>query len=102
VHDDADDVSVFGTNLGQSVAGLNSAERVSREGAPKEAQKPSSRRTHPDRPDEIVVATETADAVRNLKGNADEEAHEDREQHAPYTPGGRLASQAPRRLDLQG
>lgn len=85
------------------MAGLNNAERVSRESAPKEAQKPAGRRTRPDKPDEIVVSTETIDAVRNLKGNTEEEAQEDRQEHPPYTPGGRLASdQAAKKLDLEG
>lgn len=85
------------------MAGASGAERVAREGAPKEIQKPASRRTRPDKPDEIVVSTETIDAVRNLKGNTQEEAHEDRQEHPAYTPGGRLTSDpASKRLDLQG
>lgn len=96
-------MSVFGTNLGQSIAGLNNAERASRDTAPKAAEKPAARRTRPEKPDEIVVSTETVDAVRNLKGNKEEEAREDREEHPAYTPGGRLASdRAAKNLDLEG
>lgn len=96
-------MGVYGTNLGQSIAGLNNAERAVRDAAPKEAQKPAGRRTRPDQPDEIVVSTETIDAVRNLKGNTQEEAHEDRREHPAYTPGGQLSSDPKsKRVDLQG
>lgn len=97
-------MGVYGTNLGQSMAGLSGAERAGKETAAKEtAAKTAARRTRPQNPDEIVVSTETIDAVRNLKDNAQEEAREDRQEHPPYTHGGRLAADpASKRVDLEG
>src|SRR5207302_10702746 len=82
-------VSIIGTNVAQSVAGLSQAEKI--EAREKGPEKPNAaeRRTRRDEFDLVVVDTETADAVRDLKGNDQEDAREDRQEHPPpqYTPG---------------
>jgi hypothetical protein len=52
--------------------------------------------------DTVTVATESDGAVRGLAGNGQEEAHEDRQEHQPYTPGGEVAKGKRPSLDLQG
>lgn len=91
--------------MAQSVAGAASAERVAaREKAERSERAPEARRQRPDRPDEVVVNTETADAVRNLADNLQEEAREDRQEHAGYLPTGKRArkDQASKSIDVEG
>lgn len=97
-------MSVFGTSVGQSVAGAGNAERIAtREKAARPPERTAARRTRPDQPDEVVVNTESADAVRNLAGNNQEEAQEDRQEHPGYLPNGRSAGEGPhKKLDVQG
>jgi hypothetical protein len=80
-------MSLLGTSIAQSVAGITQAERVSVRDADKK------RTGKPDRvkrgTDEVEVETSQAtDAVRNLKGNADEETEDDRQQKDHYRPQG--------------
>ncbi|CAG1005324.1 hypothetical protein PHYC_03219 [Phycisphaerales bacterium] len=94
---------VIGTNIAASVAGVTSAERAAGKPAPrKEPAKGPGRRPSSD---ELIVSADAAEApegIRSLKGNDQEEAHEDRDQHETYTPGGR-PKDAPRpRLDVAG
>ncbi len=75
-------MSTLGTGITQSVAGLNQAQRVVAQGKDKaDNSKTSARRVRADRPDELVVGLETAEAVRSLKDNTHGEAREDHEQH---------------------
>ncbi|GEM_PF-1503982 len=75
-------MSTLGTGIAQSLAGLNQAQRiVAQDRAKADAVKPSDRRVRADRPDEVVVGVETAEAVRSLKDNTHEEAREDHAQH---------------------
>jgi hypothetical protein len=75
-------MSLTPTNIAQSLAGLGHAERtVAREGAKRETEKAAGRRAVQDQLDLVVVKTEHDDAVRSLKGNADEEARQDRREH---------------------
>lgn len=55
------------------------------------------------RRDEVVVKTEAVEAARRLAGNDQEEAHEDRQSHSQYTPGGERAQRgSDAHLDVQG
>lgn len=99
---DSESVSTFGTNPAQGIAGLGHAQRAQAAAADrKERIKPAARRTTGDQLDLSLDATQAADAIRSLKGNADEETREDRQEHlpGPKTPSPR---QPPQRLDLNG
>ncbi len=79
-------MSIIGTNTAQSVAGLGQAERiVTRDNAKKDADKASVRRAVKDELDLVVSNTQSADAVRSLKGNKEEETREDKQEHPGYT-----------------
>ncbi|MEK6700822.1 MAG: hypothetical protein AABZ53_01035 [Planctomycetota bacterium] len=70
-----------GTNPAQAIAGLSAAQRATlaaRETKPKPVAKP------PTGHDEAADSVELSNAVRSNKGNADEESHEDRQEHPPY------------------
>lgn len=96
-------VSVFGTNLGQSIAGAGQAERIaSREKNADRTQAPAARRTRPDQPDEVVVSVELADAVKNLKGNNQEETREEHQERPAYGQDGASKDEPPKRIDVQG
>jgi len=98
-------VSVFGTSVGQSVAGAGSAERVAtRDKAARAEARPAARRTRPDRPDEVVVQVESVDAARKLADNTQEDAREDRQEQAGYLPTGRptLEGAEQKRIDVEG
>ncbi len=98
-------MSIFGTSVTQSVAGAGSAERlVTRDKAARAEERPAARRTRPDRPDEVVVNVESADAVRKLADNTQEEANEDRQEHEGYLPSGKRARDdaVRKNIDLQG
>jgi hypothetical protein len=90
-------VSIIGTNVAQSVAGLTQAERIeAREKRPEQAT--SARQVRRDEQDTVSVQNETADAVRNLKGNDQEDAREDRQEH----PQNAAPGPARPRIDLEG
>ncbi len=97
-------MSIVPTNLAASVANAQSVERPEvREKDRKEKVragiKPGGQRD----PDQVVVGLETAEAVRNLASNTDEQTREDREEHPPYDPEGRLNRKAGRpHIDFQG
>lgn len=92
---------VIGTNIAASLAGALNAERVIARPAPRREQ--VSRRAPG--ADEVLLDSaevEAAEGPRSLKGNDQEEAHDDREQRQ-YTPDGRLrGGQGPGRLDVAG
>lgn len=97
-------MSIVPTNLAASVAGAQSVERPElrekdRREKVRSGTRPGTQRDF----DEVVVAVESSEAVRSLGGNADEQTREDREEHPPYDPGGRLSRSAGRpHLDIQG
>ncbi len=71
--------------MGLSVAGLGQAERVvSKETAKKDIDKAAGRRAVRDEVDLIVSDVDSADAIRSLKGNTDEETREDKQEHPAY------------------
>lgn len=96
-------MSIIGSNVAQSVAGLSQAEKIeAREKRPSEP-KSVQRRTRKDEFDHTVAEVDTAQAVRGLKGNDQEEAHEDRQEHASYNQQGapRPDGETPK-LDIEG
>lgn len=95
-------MQVPGANLASSIVGA--ADAKSRDAAAKLRAKRQAPRPEAGRPygDEAIVHTEASDAVRSMKGNDQEEAREDREEHAGYNP---HAGDQPRprpTLDLEG
>jgi DNA invertase Pin-like site-specific DNA recombinase len=93
---------IGGSNIAQSVAGLSQAERAEvREKQRAEAAKAKPRNREGDA---VIVNTEAAEAIRNLKGNGEEEAQEDRQQKAGYSPTGTAPTDPAARphLDIQG
>lgn len=96
-------VSIVGSNLAQSLAGLSQAEKIEAKDKRPAEPKASKLRTRRDEHDTVVVQTETAEAVRGLKDNTQEETREDRQEHPQYTAGGSLSSGPSRRkLDVEG
>jgi hypothetical protein len=87
-------VSIVGTNLAQSVAGLTQAERI--EAREKRPTKAAEARARKDEFDSAAVQTETSEALRALAGNDQEQAREDRQEHP------QCSGQAKPRLDVQG
>lgn len=73
-------MSVFGTTAAQSVGGLNQAEKtVARENE----KKREATGARPKDKDSVDLA-QSIDALRTLKGNDQEETHEDRQEHDHY------------------
>jgi hypothetical protein len=101
-------MSVAGTSIGASVAGLNQTERAAtHDKAAKDAAKTKDRARAKDQVDLQLSETEIDDAVRSLKGNGDEETREDRQEHGgyghpAYTRGAKPASgQEPPTVDVK-
>lgn len=91
----------------QSLAGQAAqADRAAPARDPKKPLKPSDRfKRSGDSLDLAVTETESAEAIRSNKGNDQEEAHEDRQQHGlneGYTPAGKPTHEEKPRLDLKG
>jgi hypothetical protein len=97
-------VSIVPTNLAASMAAASSVERPEvREKDRKDKVRAGTRAGGQRDADQVVVGLETAEAVRNLGGNTEEQTREDRESHPAYDPGGRLGPSAGRpHLDIQG
>lgn len=95
-------MSIIGPNLAGSVAGAHQQERV--EARTREQQKATTDRSRRPLRDEfeIVSDIEQPDAVRALKGNADEEAHEDRQQKNHYGSATSPDAARGRTVDLEG
>lgn len=93
-------MTAFGPSVAQSVAGVQQAATARLRANEKE--KASERvRDKARKSDEVELSVdqvELAEAVRNLKKNADEEAHEDREQRVLYKP----RTNDRRHVDLEG
>ena len=95
-------MSILPTNVAQSLAGLSQAERAeAREKSRPEAVRAKDRRGK-DETDLVVVDNQSADAVRSLKGNDQEEAREDRQAKQGYRPDGSAKKSQEKRLDVQG
>lgn len=94
-------MSIIGTNVAQSLAGLNQAEGIQAKDK-KPAPKSAAIRPRKDDRDLYVAQTESDDAVRALSSNEQEDASEDHKGHNNYTPGGTPAGEPPRNLDIEG
>ncbi len=96
-------MSIFGPSIASSVAGAPQAERsaVSRT-AKEDRERSRSRKLAEDRHDVPIDQVELTDAVRSLKDNSQEETHEDRQEHANYSPDGRFHHDPTPRLDIEG
>ena len=90
-------MSIIGTSVAQSVAGAPQAERGEARARKVEGERPT-RRTR-DGYDTYVTTTDSADAVRRLASNDQEDAHEDRQSQAKY-PG--PPAKGNRHIDVQG
>lgn len=96
-------MSLLGTSAAQSTAGLNQAERVEAGDRRRAARPAAKARSRTDEPDQVVVNPDALEAVRNLKDNTQEEAHEDRQGQGQYRPDGTLnPTPRPENLDLEG
>ncbi len=90
------------TSIASSVAGAKQSENAQARES-KRAESPSKRfRQLLDNVELTVEETEQADAVRSAKGNADEESHEDRQEHGHYDAQGLMRPTDPGTLDLNG
>lgn len=96
-------MSVLGPAIVQSVAGLSQAEQVAvRDKDRKKTAEPDRKRRPEDAVDIDVDSVQTTEAVRNLKGNADEETAEDRTEQDHYRAQQRKPKPPAPRLDVQG
>ena len=96
-------MSTIGTSVAQSLAGSAGAERVeSGERKRSERADPRQARVRKDQHDTVTVETETLESVRNLAGNDQEQAREDRQEHPSYTPSGAARVLGRPRLDIEG
>ncbi|MCB9838700.1 MAG: hypothetical protein H6813_05120 [Phycisphaeraceae bacterium] len=92
-------MSVLPTNnsasasIAASVSGVKSTEADSTNKAKRKSDAETRFKRALDEADVSVDAAQAADAVRNAKGNDQEEAHEDRQEHGFYQPG---------HLDIEG
>ena len=96
-------MSLFGPGITQSIAGAEAAQRAAlREQARKARAAAPSRRSVEDELDLEVSTAESADAVRGLKGNEQEEASLDHKGHQPptYQPPAQKPDEPS--LDVQG
>lgn len=74
------------TGLAAAAAGLANAERVTAREQARAGQGPRDRlRRAADSADLRIVDTESAEALRDAKGNDQEEGRQDRREHAAYT-----------------
>jgi hypothetical protein len=83
---------ILPTNLGASVSGTAAAQRTA---ADRKADRPGAPRVRPQPEDELITSPDAVAAsrrIRGLKGNEQEESHEDRREHRgqPGTPRPRL------------
>ncbi len=96
-------MSIVGSNIAQSVAGLTQAERTdAREKQRIEQGQNRGPRRLKDEYDNVVDEVEAAEAIRKLASNDQEEAHEDRREHPHYLPSGELSKDKPPQIDVQG
>ena len=96
-------MSLFGTPIVQSVAGLGAAERI----ASKDLERRRAARSETTKRsgDAVEISSSQADdAVRNLKDNGNEETREDRAEQDHYLPQKAESpeGEGPRHIDVQG
>ncbi len=93
-------MTAFGPSVAQSVAGVQqaAATRLRANEKEKESERARDKARQGDQVELSVDQVELAEAVRNLKKNADEETHEDREERVLYRPKGKGRP----RVDLEG
>jgi hypothetical protein len=94
-------MSVFGTSIAQSVAGLAQAQRTNAQNAKRDRTERAG--SKPREADELILDVQTAqspDAVKSAKGNGDEETNEDRQGHDHYQPVKKQPAPERPRLDL--
>ncbi|MCC6971352.1 MAG: hypothetical protein IT434_14150 [Phycisphaerales bacterium] len=92
--------NIAGTSMAQSIAGLNQAERTVATD-----RKPRTESTKPLREqlkDDVVVNTESVEAVRNLADNSKEEAHDDHQRHPLYDPHAKPHDEEHHQIDVEG
>ena len=96
-------MNTIGSSVAQSLAGLHQAEKAEARDKPRPPTA-QERRAKPGEHDSVVVHTETADAVRSLKDNTQEDAQEDRHRQPAYGADGSLAPDAGggKSLDVRG
>lgn len=92
---------MLGPGVSQALAGLSAATRSAAKAREQAPAKPKGVPATREERDEVVVHTETADAVRGLKDNTHEEAHQD---HAEHGDGARDHQRKAARphIDVQG
>ena len=96
-------MSIIGSNLAQSLAGVAQAEKIEARDKRPEQPKAAQRRARKDEYDHVTVETEPADALRGLASNDQEEAREDRQEHPQYDQGGtKTGPDSAPKLDLEG
>lgn len=94
-------MSTIGTSLAGSVAGAAQAERAEVEAARKREQLRSPREARPRQQDEVVVDVEAVEAVRDLKGNDQEESETDRHSRPRYDTDATPTSQERPHIDVE-
>jgi hypothetical protein len=100
-------MSIVPTNLASSMAGTQGAERVEgadkrKRAAEKARQKAKPPASTQQEADEVIVQVETAEAVRNLASNEQEEAHGDHQARPRYDAKGKSTKDGPPSIDVQG
>ena len=92
-----------GLPIASSLAGLNQAERTQTRDQRRPGETARDRLARAQDEAELrVTEVEAPNAPRAVKGNDQEEAHEDRQEHANYAPDGHAQDQPPPRIDLEG
>lgn len=82
-----------------AVSGIKPAERA----AARTKRVAPGRETRSRDEDDQVSVTDAGERVRGLEGNDQESAHEDRQAHEQYTPGGNVKPKTTQRtLDIEG
>lgn len=77
-------MSIIGTNVAQSLAGLSQAERVEAKDKKPAPRATAVRAKRQGEEDEYVSQTESDDAVRSLSSNEKEDARQDHKEHEAY------------------
>ncbi|MBL8762287.1 MAG: hypothetical protein JNL50_13400 [Phycisphaerae bacterium] len=92
--------NIAGTSMAQSIAGLGQAERTV--AADRKPRTESTKRLREQLRDDVVVNTESVEAVKNLADNAKEEAHDDHQRHPLYDPHAKPHDEERHRIDVEG
>lgn len=98
-------MDLVGLPIASSIAGASQAERqASRDAQKVEEKRPARRfRRLGDDAELNVTPTESVEAVRDAKGNDQEESHEDRQEHsAAYDAQGHTTRETRPHLDVEG